>query len=236
MRASTYFVMLRPLIVAFNTKSCQKHMFPLLSSLHGEKVVRLMYNFALFFTVNCVQLIIINYQLYASIDFSTFPHIRVLHWYITISSSRIFHTERVIVTDLQREKLRLAMHHSARTFKFVWIVAAISIMSQLFILLGYLITAWNTTVSPYDLGVRALRYSRAAGFLSLDLRAAENGKLTRYRANVTIDYLCITVIRDKRHDTRRRLASIHARRANYEFFLRSLSRFTKHGSGRDKLH
>lgn len=87
-------------------------------------------------------------------------------------------------------------------------------MSQLFILLGYLITAWNTTVCPFDdLGVRALRYS-GRRWISFPRYAAENGKLTRYRINVTIDYLCITVIRDKLHDIRRRLAPIHACRAN----------------------
>lgn len=60
---------------------------------------------------------------------------------ILLYHHRTFHVERVIATDLQRKKSRFAMDHSMRTFEFARSVVAISIMSQFFILLGYLITA-----------------------------------------------------------------------------------------------
>lgn len=65
----------------------------------------------------------------------------LFHIDILLYHYQTFHVERVIAIDLQRKKPRFTMYHSTRTFEFVRSVAAISIMSQFFILLGYLITA-----------------------------------------------------------------------------------------------
>lgn len=67
------------------------------------------------------------------------------------------------------------------------------------------------------------------------IHVAENGKLTRYRANVTIDYLSLlSAINDSIPDdaaSPRRLSD--ARRANYEsFFCSSAIAFTKYRSAR----
>lgn len=152
-------------------------MFPLLS-FHKEKILRFMYN-CIFFSVNSVQYIIII-TITTIIIIINYKHLQIFPYLFYINILLYWHTTILIVKYFTQSVLPRLIY-SGKSFVSRCIIRRGHLnlleVSRPFQLcrsfssrLGYLITAWNTTVCPFDdLGVRALRYSgtgRRWSFLS----------------------------------------------------------------------